>query len=235
VTFSFPPETKLECLSMLPYVRSSKLETDRDKLVSRQVLALKDGKRVVVGGVPRAAARWFCEELERARKFDAIATEVDDVFRGGPALVPIPRHSVTPAQPPYPGWSSFALAKELVSSGFGKDVVVAIRRVVEVPSSTQAAREGRSRTDVATHLASFRCTTDELRSRRIVLIDDTVSRGDTSMAAFLGLRGAGFEGAASLFTAAYLADPGSPEFDGTLFSPRSGTISYRDGLSCHRI
>jgi predicted amidophosphoribosyltransferase len=102
-------------------------------------------------------------------------------------LVPVPRSAPQfSATSTYPALS---LCNKLISLGFGKEVLVCLKRDYAVNKSAfQDGADGRA--SVKEHYDSFSCTSslDSGWTGKILLVDDVITQGRTSYAAYLRLQ-----------------------------------------------
>jgi hypothetical protein len=103
-------------------------------------------------------------------------------FLAGDVLVPVPRSA-----PKVGGtWAAAELAHALVQAGVGGATWPGLIRVSAVSKSATAAKGWRP--SVARHYDSFRLESLRLRPRRVVLIDDVITKGRTLLAAAARMR-----------------------------------------------
>jgi predicted amidophosphoribosyltransferase len=97
-------------------------------------------------------------------------------------LVPVPRSAVKVGGT----WAAAELARALVEAGVGSATWLGLRRISAVAKSATSAK-GR-RPSVARHFDSFRLEPLQIRPRRVVLIDDVITKGRTLLAAAARVR-----------------------------------------------
>ncbi|HVN45281.1 MAG TPA: phosphoribosyltransferase [Steroidobacteraceae bacterium] len=108
--------------------------------------------------------------------------ELASLFESGAALVPVPGSARTGDA----AWAALALAMALSRVGFGLPVWSGLwRRHAVIKSATALPA---ARPTVQQHYDSFAVASVELPLRRIVLIDDVITRGRTLLAAAARLR-----------------------------------------------
>ena len=103
-------------------------------------------------------------------------------FLADDLLVPVPRSA-----PRVGGtWAASELARALVEAGVGSTMWPGLHRISAVRKSATAAK-GR-RPSVGRHFDSFRLEPPEIRPRRVVIIDDVITKGRTLLAAAARVR-----------------------------------------------
>jgi hypothetical protein len=127
-------------------------------------------------------AHFMFKYAMRVRQQMEPASELAGFFLAGDVLVPVPRSA-----PKVGGtWAAAELARALVEAGVGSAIWPGLQRISAVRKSA-TAEKGR-RPSVARHYDSFRLEPLNLRPRRVVLIDDVITRGRTLLAAASRLR-----------------------------------------------
>jgi hypothetical protein len=118
----------------------------------------------------------------RVRQQMEPASQLAGFFLADDVLVPVPRSA-----PKVGGtWAAAELARALVQAGVGGATWPGLRRISAVCKSATAAKG--SRPSVARHFDSFRLEPPEIRPRRVVIIDDVITKGRTLLAAAARVR-----------------------------------------------
>jgi hypothetical protein len=98
-------------------------------------------------------------------------------------LVPCPRSSLLVEGALWPGR---LIAEELVRGGLGRQVLLSLERVEAVPKS--AFQAWGSRTTALRHYETIRAAADLAATKRITLVDDFLTKGNTLLGAASRLR-----------------------------------------------
>jgi len=107
-------------------------------------------------------------------------TCLDDLFTEDSALVPAPGSAPLHKSGGVQLWPTLRLSEELVSAGFGSEVVPLLKRVTAVPKSAYA-KPG-ERPGPEQHAQSMAVTTSlTVTARRLVIVDDVLTRGATML------------------------------------------------------
>lgn len=122
--------------------------------------------------------RGFVHRYARRVRYERDAGVFADVFDGAALLVPVP--GSTPWKPGMP-WIADRLAQALLREGLGNQVWRGLRRAHAVHKS--AISPAGHRPSVLEHYASFEVGGLPPPPRRIVLVDDIVTKGRTLFAA----------------------------------------------------
>jgi hypothetical protein len=140
--------------------------------------------RLLCRRVKTADPQWLPRYAGVVAELSRCGTAFGGLFPAGSVLVPVPGSAHTGAST----WAAAQLAAALRGLGLAAGVWQGLARCLRVPASA-AAPVGR-RPTVYEHYASFvvRALPRPL-PKRIVLIDDVISRGRTGFAAALRLRG----------------------------------------------
>jgi predicted amidophosphoribosyltransferase len=83
-------------------------------------------------------------------------------------------------------WAAAELARALVEAGVGSATWTGLHRVSAIAKSATSAKGWRP--SVARHFDSFRLEPLKIRPRRVVLIDDVITKGRTLLAAAARVR-----------------------------------------------
>jgi hypothetical protein len=122
-------------------------------------------------------AHFMSKYAVRVRQQIEPASQLAGFFLAGDVLVPVPRSA--------PGvggnWAAAELARALLEAGVGGTLWPGLHRISAVHKSATAAKGGRP--TVARHYDSFQLELLKLRPRRVVLIDDVITKGRTLLAA----------------------------------------------------
>ena len=105
-------------------------------------------------------------------------TVIEPLLAGEVLLVPVPGHAKL-----VDGglWVADKICRELVRNGFGSQLLPLLRRTVAVPRSSGSS-SGKTRPGPLTHYASLAVDGGLAYPKRIVLVDDVVTRGATLIA-----------------------------------------------------
>jgi hypothetical protein len=118
----------------------------------------------------------------RVRQQMEPASQLAGFFLADDVLVPVPRSA-----PKVGGtWAAAELARALVEAGVGSAMWPGLRRISAVAKSATSAKGWRP--SVARHYDSLRLEPPQIRPRRVVLIDDVITRGRTLLAAAARVR-----------------------------------------------
>jgi hypothetical protein len=147
--------------------------------------------------------------------------ELASVFCRGSALVPVPGSARTGDAP----WTALELAIVLSEVGFSLPVWIGLRRRHAVTKSATAASA--SRPSVPQHYDSFAVTSAVVPIKRIVLIDDVVTKGRTLLAAAARLRSVA--PAADIQAFALIRTQGFAQHIERLAEPCRGVIRWAGG------
>jgi Phosphoribosyl transferase domain len=127
-------------------------------------------------------AHFMCKYAVRVRQQIEPASQLAGFFLAGDVLVPVPRSA--------PGvggtWVAAELARALLEAGVGGTMWPGLHRISAVRKSATAAKGGRP--TVARHFDSFRLEPLQVRPRRVIIIDDVITKGRTLLAAAARLR-----------------------------------------------
>lgn len=103
-------------------------------------------------------------------------------FLAGDVFVPVPRSA-----PKVGGtWAAAELARALVEAGVGSAIWPGLHRISAVRKSATATKG--CRPSVVRHFDSFRLDPPEIRPRRVIVIDDVITKGRTLLAAAARVR-----------------------------------------------
>ena len=102
---------------------------------------------------------------------------IDELLSLGGILVPVPRHS-----PLWKGalWPAHRIAEELLRVGIGERLALCLERKKSLPQASSGPAE--KRPTVSEHYDSIHVTPSLESPKRIVLIDDVVTKGATLIA-----------------------------------------------------
>jgi hypothetical protein len=131
--------------------------------------------------VPMRAVEFFAKHLKRAVSLPEFAF-LGEYFGPGTILVPIPRSA--PQKDPKGLWPTKELCKAMVAEGLAADMMPLLERIEVVPKSA-GAKSGPERPGPQRHFDSTRVipSLPLFRGRKLVLVDDVVTRGST----FIGM------------------------------------------------
>ena len=154
-----------------PMVASGKLIRDAIKF---------DGQMAVKRGDSTVRMRGIEWAVNRIRAEYANHPFLASVLGPDKLLVPAPRSA--PMRDANVLWPTKALCEELVKSGLGMRVVVALQRVTAVPKSAFCKR-GEERPDQQRHYDSMAAVADApiLNSTHLTVVDDIITRGATML------------------------------------------------------
>jgi hypothetical protein len=127
-------------------------------------------------------ARFMFKYAVRVRRQMEPAAVLAGFFLSDDVLVPVPR-SATKAGGT---WAAAELARALVAAGVGSATWPGLHRISAVAKSATSAKGWRP--SVARHFDSFRLEPLQIRPRRVVLIDDVITKGRTLLAAAARVR-----------------------------------------------
>jgi len=178
------------------------------------VRALKEERPI---GIPRQspsdyAARRLADELP--------PSPLQELFRGDPLLVPVPRSSLS-----VDGgiWPAFNIAAALVRHGIGAGVLPCLTRVNAVPKSAFAAAGTRPKP--VDHYDSIEGTRMVADRTLLCLIDDVITKGATLLGAATRLQQTFPE--ANVIAFALLRTLGFVEDIDGMVEPAVGTVTLR--------
>lgn len=145
-----------------------------------------------------------------------------EFFQPSTILVPIPKSTLA-----QPGslWVPERIASALARKGIGKKVVTCLTRVTPIRKAAWSGASHRPRPSEQYQTMGVQGSISELKSKEIVLVDDIVTRGATSLGAANRLVEAFPEARIRIF-AAVRTISNSSEFE-NLYKPVLGTITYR--------
>jgi hypothetical protein len=222
----------LICGSFLVYPSRPKAEADRrpaaEKIRAFARVALKQDLRMLKGKGP-PASEWVVSWLLDRCSAEDPAWLVSEAA----ILVPVPRSSVTPADPTEVAWPALRLADALIAHGHGLAVHPVLRRVVPVKTAHLSASG--QRPGVTDHRHSLGVISDlsVTGAAKLCLVDDVVTTGSTVLAAAKVLRkafpGARVTGWALLGT----VSKGLEELTNPL-SPKLEVVEYSHGNMARR-
>jgi len=118
------------------------------------------------------------------KKYKKEIDEIQDPFLlKDVTFVPVPRSS-----PLQEGdlWPSLIISEELLEEGYGKDIKESINRIKPVPKSAYAAKG--ERPTLKDHYDSLQANIEIEKPKKIVLIDDIITKGATTAACYLRLK-----------------------------------------------
>lgn len=118
----------------------------------------------------------------RVRQQTEPASGLAGFFLSDDVLVPVPRSALKAGGT----WAAAELARALVEVGVGSAIWPGLRRISAVAKSATSAKGWRP--SVARHFDSFRLEPLQARPRRVVLIDDVITKGRTLLAAAARVR-----------------------------------------------
>jgi phosphoribosylpyrophosphate synthetase len=114
------------------------------------------------------------------RLAEEVTPALRDLLSPQAVLVPVPRSAPFP-----PGrnvlWVPRRISEALVAAGFGASVLPCLERVTPVPKSAFAAKG--ERPGVRSHVESMRVLQTLITPKRILVVDDFVTKGATLLAA----------------------------------------------------
>jgi predicted amidophosphoribosyltransferase len=127
-------------------------------------------------------ARFMFKYAVRVRQQMEPTAGLAGFFLADDVLVPVPRSA------PRAGgtWAAAELARALVEAGVGSTMWAGLHRISAVRKSATAAKG--CRPSVARHFDSFRLDPPEIRPRRVIVIDDVITKGRTLLAAAARVR-----------------------------------------------
>jgi predicted amidophosphoribosyltransferase len=144
-------------------------------------------------------------------------------FQPTTILVPVPKSGLT-----NPGslWVPERIAAALVKRGVGKQVIACLARITPIRKAAWSGASNRPTPSEQYQTMGVQGSISELKPKEIVLVDDIVTRGATSLGAANRLVEAFPEARIRVF-AAMRTISNSSEFE-ALYKPVSGTITYRE-------
>ncbi len=149
-------------------------------------------------------------------------TSFSDFFGPGVTLVPVPKSSLLPRDGL---WVPQRIASSMVEFGLGKEVLEILMRIQAVPKSATSASGDRPK--AKTHYDSLRVNPQLEPPRRIVLVDDVITRGATLLGAASCLAEAFPQATIQGF--AMVRTISNPEQFVKIVNPCVGWIRLRDG------
>jgi hypothetical protein len=126
--------------------------------------------------------RFMFKYAVRVRQQMEPAAVLAGFFLSCDVLVPLPRSATKVGGT----WAAAELARALIEAGVGSATWPGLRRISAVAKSATAAKGWRP--SVARHFDSFRLEPLQICPRRVVLIDDVITRGRTLLAAAARVR-----------------------------------------------
>lgn len=129
-----------------------------------------------------AVKYWRYESISGV--FDRLANEVDSAglsafLNPDVTLIPMPRSA--PLVKPDALWPGRRICDELVKRGLGREVVPCLERIEAVPKSAFQSPGGRP--NARKHYETMRVDPTLVGTSRIVVVDDFITKGNTSLAA----------------------------------------------------
>lgn len=152
-------------------------------------------------------------------------SELRDLFRGRPVLVPAPRSSLVK---PGTVWPPRIICEELVSRGLGAEVQELLERIKAVPKA--ALQAPANRPTAIQHFESLRAISVLHDPPSILLVDDVVTSGTMLLASLSRLQAAYPQASVAAF--ALVRTMSGAEVDAFL-SPCVGTVQIVEGR-CRR-
>jgi hypothetical protein len=127
-------------------------------------------------------AHFMCKYAVRVRQQMEPAAVLAGFFLSDDVLIPVPRSATKVGGT----WAAAELARALVEAGVGSATWPGLHRISAVAKSATSAKGWRP--SVARHFDSFRLEPLQIRPRRVVLIDDVITKGRTLLAAAARVR-----------------------------------------------
>lgn len=181
------PTVALRCFSHAPY--PTKTQRRDGEEIQYLTYSIKNFKKYKT-----QAGRWVDPAAWVARKAHESAWLHPEA-----ALVPVPRHSVTPPVGARHDWPSLRLAQALARKGCGAAVVPAVTRATAATHSSMSSPSDRATFDE--HVASLIAEASSLAGyERITLVDDVLKKGTQLAAVAHVLSLAGYQGRIEAFT-----------------------------------
>jgi hypothetical protein len=178
--------------SVFPYIKPKLAPDPAQRERTNLIFDLKDDRRIQ--GL--TAADYFAAIVAQ-HKCPALGSDV--------TLVPIP---TSKQGPPAATSAPRRLAESLVRAGLGGDVVLALERTETIPSSSRSPAA--ERVTVKRHHETIEMVRP-VPSGRVVLVDDVLTRGSTSIASIIEIEGGGCQ--PTIFTAGFTVFPESDRSD----------------------
>ena len=165
---------------------------------------VKNGDRKVIAGI-----------LE---KYKAEVSMIENPYLlNDVTFVPVPRSSPIKKGDLWPG---MVIAEELIKKSYGKDIKQSINRIKSVPKS--AFSEKGNRPTLAVHYNSLQASIEVTKPKKILLIDDIITKGATTAACYMRLKEAFPDSKIAVF--AFIRTKGNvPDID-TYILPFQGKI-----------
>lgn len=163
--------SEIDFASYLVY--PTKATTPKAREAKRYALALKHDQPH-----PHRPKEPMIEAFVHKLASDLATTPIGDILGAHATLVPMPGHA-----PLLTGglWAARRLAEALVAAGLGADVLAALERTEAIPSSSGSSMGNRPSLEV--QYRSMRAHATLFKATQLTLVDDTVTRGRTALAA----------------------------------------------------
>jgi len=189
--------SELLCGSFLVYPPGDRATTKEARAIQKFIWLVKDDRPYPGSG--QMAIEYAIEGLKKN-----LPGSVLEGFFDGAVLIPVPTSKKRPPEEPY-HWPGRRLCRAMLAAGLGAGMDPCVVRCVTIKSSKKCAPD--ERPTVKDHLASMALEGHPCLDapRRVILVDDLVTRGSTMLAAAEVARGrypssliAGFALAATL-------------------------------------
>lgn len=186
-----------------------------NKVAEQAYKALHDVKRLIMIHPNVSVVDYLIDEMAS----ELSTMPFSEFFADDPILVPVPRSTVTRKNTL---WVPLEICKSLERHRLGKTEIV-LKRKESIAVSSQSRAE--QRPSPSTHYRSLSLQTRLQQLRKIVLVDDVITRGHTFLGCAWRLAEA-FPGASIMAFSLFRTVSNPSEFRG-LKDPVKGSIKYR--------